>query len=185
MPYQIGPIFLQGNYDDLCFYHRDGQWLVREKSSLTRTRVKRSASFKNTRYHAGILARGSKIGSYIYRSLPSRFKEYWMCRSFTGEAMVLLRTGWTDAEVTDWLWLRYVAEFEEGYKEEAAFIHTAKPVRKRIAHLSDRKKSLNLQPCQPSFHTTARPLRSQLGPAGLSSSLPDYRSSHPPAVHVL
>lgn len=49
--------------------------------------------------HGELLGRGSKIASAIYKALPRDFRQQWMYRSFTGEAVQLLKTGKSDEEV--------------------------------------------------------------------------------------
>jgi hypothetical protein len=67
---------------------------------------------------AGRMARGSKIGSVIYRLLPVDFREFWMYRSFVGEAVKLIKAGKTDEEAMLVLMERYAKEFMPGYAEE-------------------------------------------------------------------
>lgn len=49
--------------------------------------------------HAELLGRGSRIASAIYKALPKDFRQQWMYRSFTGEAVQMLKAGKTDEEV--------------------------------------------------------------------------------------
>ena len=76
---------------DLTFYMMDGVNYVRIKSSLTRKRVLKSPDFRKTRLYAGFMARASKIGSVIYQALPHDWRQGWMYRAFTGEALQLLK----------------------------------------------------------------------------------------------
>jgi hypothetical protein len=62
---------------------------------------------------AGRLARASKIGSQIYQALPPGWRQFWMYRSFTGEAFTLLKeNAYTDEEVKQILWKCYVEYWE-------------------------------------------------------------------------
>jgi hypothetical protein len=109
-----GLCFLQGTFDQLTFYKMDGNYYCRTKSSLTRKRVKTSAEFHRTMIHAGLMARASKIGSFIYKALPAGWRQFWMYRSFTGEAFSLLKhTAYTDEEVKMILWKCYVEYWEQ------------------------------------------------------------------------
>jgi hypothetical protein len=55
--------------------------------------------------YARLLARASKIGSQVYKGLPPRWRQFWMYRSFTGEAFTLLKeNAYTDEEVKQLLW---------------------------------------------------------------------------------
>jgi hypothetical protein len=85
--------------------------------------VKKSKAFKNTMAFAGLLKRASVIASKVYKALPEHWKEFWMYRSFVGEAMGMLKVGKTDEEALKVLWERYAAEFGEGYREEEGFVH--------------------------------------------------------------
>jgi hypothetical protein len=58
--------------------------------------------------HAALLGRASKIASGIYKALPRDFRQQWMYRSFTGEAVQLLKAGKTDEEVSLQLRKTYV-----------------------------------------------------------------------------
>ncbi len=86
-----GLCFLEGTIDDLTFYKMEGQYYVRVKSSLSSKRVKTSPEFKWTMIYARLLARASKIGSAVYNGLPPGWRQFWMYRSFTGEAFTLLK----------------------------------------------------------------------------------------------
>ena len=92
---------------DLTFYMMDGVNYVRTKSSLTRKRVLKSPNFKKTRFYAGLMAQASKIGSVIYQALPGVWRQGWMYRAFTGEALQILKEGTTVEETTRLMWERY------------------------------------------------------------------------------
>ena len=104
---------LEGTFDQLTFYKMEGQYYVRKKSSLTSKRVKTSDEFRWTMIYARLLARASKIGSAIYKALPPRWRQHWMYRAFTGEALKLLnKKRYTDQEVKQILWKCYVEYWE-------------------------------------------------------------------------
>jgi hypothetical protein len=105
---QQGHIVFTGTIDRLCFYKSCGQYCVRKSSSLTGKRVKKSKAFSRTMENAGVLARASRIGSSIYRGLPKTFRQFWMYKAFTGEAIQWLRQGKTDEETRMILWKTYV-----------------------------------------------------------------------------
>jgi hypothetical protein len=86
----------------------EGRNFVRTKSSLTRKRVLRSPEFERTRYHAGLMAKASKIGSFVYNALPDYWRQGWMYRSFTGEALALLKAGKKENEIQQILLQQYV-----------------------------------------------------------------------------
>ena len=95
---------------NLTFYMMDGQNYVRTKSSLTAKKVKTSKRFARTRYYAGLMGKASKIGSSLFQALPARWRQSWMYRTFTGEAMRLLKQGKSEEEARQLLWELYVAE---------------------------------------------------------------------------
>ena len=66
-------------------------YYARAKSSLSSKRVKTSPEFKWTMINAGLMACASKIGSAIYKALPPGWRGFCMYRSFTGEALRLLK----------------------------------------------------------------------------------------------
>jgi hypothetical protein len=132
-----GLCYLEGTFDELTFYKMDGKYYVRVKSSLTSERVKESPEFRLTMAYANLLARASKIGSAIYKALPPGWRQFWMYRSFTGEAFTLLKDScYTEEEVKQMLWKTYVEYWEQWEAANAGnpalpVIKAAKPKRVR------------------------------------------------------
>jgi hypothetical protein len=109
-----GLCFFEATIDDITFYKMDGQYYARAKSSLSSKRVKTSPEFKWTMVNARLLARASKIGSQVYKALPPGWRQFWMYRSFTGEAFTLLKEDlYNDAEVKHILWKCYIEYWEQ------------------------------------------------------------------------
>jgi hypothetical protein len=108
MAKQMGPVFFECTWDDLTFYKMDGHYYVRKKSRLTREMVLTHENFKMTRYHANLMVCASKIASSIYSDLPIDWRQFWMFRSFTGEAFTMLKEGAPAQGVYDYLWQTYV-----------------------------------------------------------------------------
>lgn len=106
----FAPFRIQRTIGKLTFYMMEGRNFVRKKSSLTRRKVLFSPAFENTRHNASVLGQASKIGSYLYNSLPVHWRQSWMYRSFTGEAYTMLKKGKGICEVRQFLWERYVKE---------------------------------------------------------------------------
>lgn len=104
----FAPFIINRTMHNLTFYCMHGRNFVRTKSSLTRKRVLRSAEFERTRYHAGLMAKASKIGSFVYNALPQYWRQGWMYRSFTGEALTLLKAGKKEDEIQQILLQQYV-----------------------------------------------------------------------------
>ena len=55
-----------------------------------------------------MMSQASRIGSVIYQALPQGWRQGWMYRAFTGEAVQMLKEGTTVEETTRLLWKRYV-----------------------------------------------------------------------------
>ena len=91
---------------------------MRMKSSLESKRVKTSPKFRLTMIYARLMARASKIGSVVYKALPAEFRQFWMYRAFTGEAMQWLKTGRTDEEVKKILLKTYAEVWEHKEKNK-------------------------------------------------------------------
>lgn len=119
MAKQEGPIKIEGQrIGKLVFYKMKGEYYVRTKSSLDRKRVKKDPAFRRTMINAGFMGRASKIGSTIYQSLPAHFKKFWMYRSFTGEALLMLRGGMMEEEITALMMKRYVVVQQEDKEQK-------------------------------------------------------------------
>src|SRR5689334_10598025 len=85
----------------LVFYKMGNEYYVRTKSSLTGKRVKKDPKFSRSMMSAGRLARASKIGSIVYKALPANFKQFFMYRAFTGEAVKMLKQGMSEEEILE------------------------------------------------------------------------------------
>jgi hypothetical protein len=99
MAEQVGTIRITGTVDGACFYKMGGKYFARQKSTLSGRRVKQDPAFMKTMWYARLLARASVIASGVYRQLPEGKKERRLYRHLTGEAMKLLKSGKSRAEV--------------------------------------------------------------------------------------
>lgn len=108
MAQQLGPLFFECTWDDLTFYKMDGKYYVRKKSRLTRQKVLTHKAFRKTRYYANLLGIASQIASSIYSDLPLHWRQFWMFRSFTGEAFSLMEEGLSPQEAYTYLWHTYI-----------------------------------------------------------------------------
>ncbi len=61
--------------------------------------ARRKARKEQTLYHAGILARASKIGSKLYRHLSGRNRRRGTYRQLTAWAMQLLKDEWNESDI--------------------------------------------------------------------------------------
>lgn len=109
----------------------DGEYYVRRKSSLTREKVLTHPDFERTRLYANMLAVASKIASSIYSDLPLHWRQFWMYRSFTGEAFTLLEGGSTAQEAYDYLWITYVEYWVLYQQATGIVLQTGRLVRKK------------------------------------------------------
>jgi hypothetical protein len=105
----FAPFIIKRTIRQLTFYCMEGRNFVRKKSSLTRRRVLYAPCFKNTRHYAGLMAKASKIGSLVYNELPAYWRQGWMYRAFTGEALAMLRARKSEQEIQQVLRERYVS----------------------------------------------------------------------------
>lgn len=106
----FAPFIIDRTIGNRTFYRMEGKNYVRKKSSLTRKKALHSPRFESTRHYAGLMARASKIGSLVYKALPAYWRQFWMYRSFTGEALTMLKAGKTEQQVQQQLWAQYVKE---------------------------------------------------------------------------
>jgi hypothetical protein len=113
MAQQCGPLFFECSWDDLTFYKMalpvvGVRYFIRKKSRLTREQVLTHDAFAKTRFYAQRLVTASKIASSIYSDLPIDWRQFWMYRDFTGEAMTMIGNGATAQEAYDYLWKTYI-----------------------------------------------------------------------------
>ena len=120
------PFIINRTIRNLTFYVMEGRNFVRKKSSLTRRKVLYSPRFERTRENATLMGQASKIGSFIYNSLPAHWRQSWMYRSFTGEAYKLLKRKKDELEIRQLLLDQYVNEVAE--KQRRALPSLPEPI---------------------------------------------------------
>jgi hypothetical protein len=118
----FAPFPIQGTMCNLTFYIVEGRNFVRTKSSLTRRKVLYAPQFKNTRHHAGLMGKASKLGSHVYNALPEYWRQGWMFRAFTGEAYTMLKAREKEEDVQQLLMQRYVEPIVNKQPENANFV---------------------------------------------------------------
>ena len=99
MAKQIGDTIITKTTDNLVFYKMDGKGYVRTKSSLTGKRFKTSKRFANSRKSAERFAKGNKIASEVYNTIPATERRYPMFVQLKSSAIALLKAGAADTEV--------------------------------------------------------------------------------------
>jgi cell division protein FtsL len=102
MAQQKGHLKLTGTIGDVTYYHWDGRYLARKKSSLDAARIKEDPAFNNLRKEATIMSQASPIASMVYHQLKGK-KEKLHYRKLTGQAQRLLRQGVTVSKIKDLL----------------------------------------------------------------------------------
>jgi hypothetical protein len=99
MARQVGDTIITKTTDSLVFYKMDGKGYVRMKSSLTRKRFKTSKRFANSRKSAERFAKGNRIASEVYNTIPATERKYAMFLQLKSAAIALLKAGTADSEV--------------------------------------------------------------------------------------
>lgn len=113
MAKQSGPIKVRGTVQGLTFYELEGEYYVRQKSSLDAKRIKTDPAFANTRKENDLLALASPTASRVYQQLkPNRMVHQY--RKLTAEARRLYSQGLKENTVTRRLFV--YAEKEWGLK---------------------------------------------------------------------
>jgi hypothetical protein len=105
MARQVGPIFLERTIDDVIFYKIGDEYFVRMKPCFPDIRT--SPRFRGTMQSARRLGGASKIGAAIYKSFPAGLKEFRWYRILVGEAVYMLKAGWTKEEAAQLMQSQY------------------------------------------------------------------------------
>lgn len=114
MAKQSGPIKVRGTVQGLTFYQLEGEYYVRQKSSLDAKRIKTDPAFANTRKENELLAKASPTASQVYQQLKPHSVHYQYGK-LTGEARRLYKQGLNEKTVTRRLFA--YAEREWGLKK--------------------------------------------------------------------
>ncbi len=85
MAKQVSPVKIVGTVGGLTFLEVKGEYIVKEKSSLKGSKVKKSPLFKKTRINYNKFREASKLGSKYYHQLPVLGKKLWMYNKMVGE----------------------------------------------------------------------------------------------------
>jgi hypothetical protein len=153
---QLGPIFTVGTYGPVCFYKADGEYLVRKSNPLSSKRVKTDKRFRRTMEESGLFANASRIASFVYRALPESFRQYWMYKSFIGEAKELLKEGKNveEAKMALWkvyaeVWVMKEAAAPGSVSQQRATIKSVKPIWKQGKRRMPASKGLFIAALSP------------------------------------
>src|ERR1043165_6116703 len=119
MAKQIGVLKIEGTIGNLTFYRIGNQYFVRLKSSLSGRRVKTKPEFERTMESAGRMARGSSLGSKVYRTLRIT-RNRALYQRITGDAILLFKQGitWNEAETV--LMNKYQQKEKQVIRKEAS-----------------------------------------------------------------
>jgi len=94
---------ITGTVNGITIYKMRGEFYIRAKSSLSGKRVKTSPAFQQTMLHADILARASRIASFIYKQVQATVGNQISFRDLTSEAIRLIKAGTGDDETKEML----------------------------------------------------------------------------------
>jgi hypothetical protein len=88
MATQIGLLRITGTVFGICFYRMNGVYYARQKSSLSRKRVKKDPAFAATMRYAGLLGEAAKIASERYKlTVPKEERSRKKFREMVGLVM--------------------------------------------------------------------------------------------------
>lgn len=121
MAKQVGPYFIKGCIDNICFYEVGGQYYARMKSSLDGKRVKKDPAFKGLMRYAGMLGQASKLASVINREIGGRGAKSQF-KLLKTKAYRMLREGIAAEDIL------YVLRLEFGIVKEEPELLTDVPV---------------------------------------------------------
>ena len=157
------------------FYRVGDRYYIRQKSRLSRRRVKTSKAFANSRASAERLAIGSCVGASVYRQLPEAWKMYDLYHKLTGLAIRLQKEGKTVTEIRPLLEQQL---YDWGYRKEIDYpiikpspklilIRSAKECKvaeapqqiKPKTHPSTKQEKIEKQERQKSNQSTKRRIR--------------------------
>lgn len=104
MPYQQGPILLNGTISNVTFYKRDGKWIARKKTSLSKERVITDPAFRLSRKAAKNFGQASILAKEVYWQLPGHKRAQGVFGKLTGAANDLMRKHYTLVQVKQLLY---------------------------------------------------------------------------------
>ncbi|MFT3826325.1 MAG: hypothetical protein QM731_20545 [Chitinophagaceae bacterium] len=93
MAKQLGRFKWERTIHCFTFYRVGNKWYLRQKSSLSRRRVKTSKRFVKTMENARRLGRGATLAAAVYKKLPASWKMFELYQQLTGLASQLLKEG--------------------------------------------------------------------------------------------
>ena len=100
MKEQKGALRLTGTakHSDITFYERDGVFLWRKKTSLTKERVKKDPAFARSRRASDAFGKASILAKKVYWQLPEEKRKHRMFGQVTKFACKLLKEGVEETE---------------------------------------------------------------------------------------
>ena len=84
---------------DLTFYKQNGQYLVKNKSSLNAKRISKDPSFRVFRERSTQFAEAAKIAKTIYRLYPIKRKKAGVFSKLSGKVYKYILEGKTEEEI--------------------------------------------------------------------------------------
>ncbi len=110
MPKQAGEFFIEGSFDDLCFYKMDRTYYVRMKSSLSSKKFWKHKAFEGSRRSCKRFAEGNRLASKLYRMVEEEKRVYSLFCFLKKKAILLFKEGKSLAETEERLF-DYLIEF--------------------------------------------------------------------------
>lgn len=110
MAKQAGEIFIEGSFDDLCFYRLEGKYYVRRKSSLNSRKFWKHKAFEGSRKSCQRFAEGNRLASKLYRMVKEEKRAYKLFCFIKKKAILLIKEGKSLGEAEDWI-IDYLTEF--------------------------------------------------------------------------
>lgn len=107
MAKQNGIMPLRGTLDNLTFYRCNGKDYVRAKSSLNKNRFNTDPAFEGSRKAAALTKITAPLASKVYHQLPKKLKKQGIIGKMIGEAGRLLRSGLSEQEIIDSLYIKF------------------------------------------------------------------------------
>ncbi|MFT3824013.1 MAG: hypothetical protein QM731_08835 [Chitinophagaceae bacterium] len=146
MAKQLGPFKYEKTLGCITFYRRGDKWYARQKSSLSRRRVKTSKQFMNTMQSARRLGKAACLAGAVYDKLPEAWKMFELYQQLTGIATCSLKEGRSASDIRDLL----VQQLHEwGYRKELQY-PVIKPSNVKLRVRDFRKSKSGLKLTSPS-----------------------------------
>jgi hypothetical protein len=93
MAKQTGPFFISGTIAGITYYQRNGQWLLRSKTSLNKKRISIDSAFANSRRASDGFGRAAQFAKKIYWQLPASKRGRGIIGKIAGRVNTMMVNG--------------------------------------------------------------------------------------------